>query len=94
MGKIITVTLLCFILLGCKQESVTTIDTVELLYEIPVKADETSHYRSTVIPKGKILKLVDRHYQKDFLVLEVSFNNEVRYIIFDSRKVVIKEGAQ
>lgn len=92
MGKIITVTLFCLFLLGCKKESVITLDTVELLYEIPLKVDEISRYRSTAIRKGKMLKLIDRHYQKDFLVLEVSFNNDVRYIVFDSRKVIIKEG--
>jgi hypothetical protein len=90
MGKVIIATLFCFILQGCKQERITTITTVELLYKIPKKIDEQKYITTIIIPKGEVLKLIDKHYKKDFLVLKVSYKDNVGYIVFDSRKVIIK----
>jgi hypothetical protein len=96
MGKIalVLISISMIFLTGCKSEQIKVIDDVQMLETIPIKIDDINNKVIIIIPKGEVLVIDSRHQMKDFLVLKVSFDNHVGYVVFDSRKVVIFPRAQ
>ncbi|KKO47532.1 hypothetical protein VT06_16560 [Arsukibacterium sp. MJ3] len=89
MGKIILLVLIMF-LHGCASERLEIIEDVELLSEIPRKSNETEELFLEIIPKGQILIVGSRHYAKDFLVLEVIYNEKRGFIVFNGELMELR----
>jgi hypothetical protein len=79
----------CFALFGCSNDTLRTFDDIKLLANIPKKINDSDVEVLNIIPKGKSLEVNSKHYMKDFLVLEVTYNKIDGFVIFDNRKMQI-----
>lgn len=82
----------CLALFGCSNESLKALDDIQLLESAPSKLNAPNIEVTNIIPKGEVLRINSKRYMKDFLVLEVSYDNAEGFVIFDGRKMQIIEN--